>query len=65
MAVLEKRVEKLQKEARNSSAREKRTRTKLAEYIALVKEKNLINDELEQKLQRFSGTQNHFIGSML
>ena len=53
--MLEKKLEKVQKGARSSAMRAKRTRTKLDEYVALVKEKNLINDELEQKLLKFSG----------
>ena len=54
--LLEERVDGLQKQVKNTAARERRLRLKCADLIKDMKEKNLINDELEQKLRVYKGT---------
>lgn len=55
MRVLEDRVVKLQKDVKNATTRERNAKKKCQQYIAMVKEKNLITEELEEKLSLYKG----------
>uniref|UniRef100_UPI00358F302D uncharacterized protein isoform X1 n=1 Tax=Myxine glutinosa TaxID=7769 RepID=UPI00358F302D len=52
--VVEARVEQLQRELRNAKDREKRSRKTLESVMSELKEKNFINEELEQKLELYA-----------
>ena len=48
------RVESLEREKKNSMAREKRAKTTLKSLLGDLREKNLINEELKEKLEYYS-----------
>lgn len=49
------RVERLEREKKNSMAREKRAKTTVKSLLGDLREKNLINEELKEKLEFYSG----------
>jgi len=49
------RVESLEREKKNSKAREKRAKTTVNSILGDLRGKNLINDELKEKLKLYSG----------
>ena len=55
LVAAESRVEQLQRELRNAKAREKRSKKTLQSMFEELKEKNLVNEELEQKLDLYAG----------
>lgn len=57
--VLEDRVEKLDKKNKNSAARERRAKAKIKDIMTELKEKNLLHEELEQRLQGYKGKSTH------
>ncbi|KTF94150.1 hypothetical protein cypCar_00023037 [Cyprinus carpio] len=48
------RVERLEREKKNSMAREKRAKTTVKSLLGDLREKNLINEELKEKLEFYS-----------
>lgn len=50
MDVLQARLEKSQREKRNAMLREQRAKSKCQDLLAELKEKNLLSEELEDKL---------------
>ncbi|KAF4100526.1 hypothetical protein G5714_018722 [Onychostoma macrolepis] len=51
------RVESLEREKKNSVAREKRAKTTVKSLLGDLREKNLINEELKEKLEFYSDLQ--------
>uniref|UniRef100_A0A9J7ZUA4 DNA transposase THAP9 n=1 Tax=Cyprinus carpio carpio TaxID=630221 RepID=A0A9J7ZUA4_CYPCA len=51
------RVERLEREKKNSMAREKRAKTTVKSLLGDLREKNLINEELKEKLEFYSDLQ--------
>ncbi|XP_062334125.1 THAP domain-containing protein 2-like [Osmerus eperlanus] len=51
------RVESLEREKKNSMAREKRAKTTLKSFLRDLRDKNLINEELKEKLEFYSNLQ--------
>lgn len=49
------RVRKLEREKSNAFRREKRAKNNMQALLEELKEKNLINEELKDKLERYSG----------
>ena len=52
----EKRAEKLEKQLRNVTKREKRSQNSLRELMQAVRESNMLSNELQEKLNAFNGT---------
>ncbi|KTF71075.1 hypothetical protein cypCar_00049846, partial [Cyprinus carpio] len=48
------RVERLEREKKNSMAREKRAKTTVKSRLGDLRENNLINEELKEKLEFYS-----------
>lgn len=49
------RVESLEREKRNSMLRERRAKKNVSALLEDLREKNLINEELKEKLECYSG----------
>lgn len=49
------RVQILEREKKNAKAREKRAKTTVRSLLAQLSEKNLINEELKDRLEFYSG----------
>ena len=60
----EGRVQQLQRELKNATAREKRSKTTLKSAMQELKAKNLLNEELEQKLALYTGTVSRVYGGL-
>ena len=49
------RVESLEREKKNAMAREKRAKTTVKSLLGDLRDKNLINEELKERLEFYSG----------
>lgn len=48
-------IEKLKKQKRNAQDRERRAKQRCSDYIDLLEQKNLVNEELRDKLSVYQG----------
>lgn len=53
MKQMEDEIRDLKRQCKNGIARQKRAKRKMAKYLEMLKEKNLLTEELEEKIQTF------------
>lgn len=53
--VLEDKVQELHKQNRNMAVRERRLKQKCSDYMAILKEKNMLTSEMQDKLSAYKG----------